>query len=153
MSEGHVIVLEVIYCFFLKFWDGMQSIFLNIWQAALANILVKIKVVLYIGSFMTLAILCPSLHLILKLSNVAMVPEVLRYSKIVEGTFKCSLYLSQKVLDDSPMSSFSHLIFSYLNQYMALLFLVIVSLSLCDAMRLFKVCPLKENLIELSATV
>ena len=51
---------------------------------------------------MALAILCLSLPITLKLSTVVMLPAVHWCSDIGEDGFKCSLYLSPKVLDDPP---------------------------------------------------
>ena len=84
----------------------------------------------YITSFMNLALLCPSLPMILKVSTIVMWPVVHWCSNRGEGTFKCSLYLSSNVLDDSPIYLSLHSILSHLNQYMTLPFLVMVSVSL-----------------------
>ena len=49
---------------------------------------------------------------------------------IGDGGFMCSLYLSSKVLADSPIYSSSQSILSHLNQYITLLFFLMLSLSL-----------------------
>ena len=53
--------------------------------------------------------------------------------------FKCSLNLSPKVLNGSPVYSSSHYILSHLYEYMTPLFCV--ALSLGDTRRFFKVFP------------
>ena len=73
---------------------------------------------IYIASFISLAILCPSLPIIWKLSIVIVWPVVFWCSNIDEGAFKCSLYLSPNVLADSPIYSSSHSVLPHLNQYM-----------------------------------
>ena len=50
---------------------------------------------------MALVILCPSPPMILKFPTEVGWPVVLWCSNIGEGAFRCSLYLSPKVLDDS----------------------------------------------------
>ena len=58
---------------------------------------VGLLTLIFIASFMALAILCPSLPIILKLSTVFVWPVVFRCSKIGEGAFHCSLYCSSSV--------------------------------------------------------
>ena len=55
-------------------------------------------------------------------------PVVFWCSKIGEGAFKCSLYLSPNVLADSPIYSLSQSFLLHLNQYMILL-------CFCNAMK------------------
>ena len=69
---------------------------------------VGLLTVIYIASFIALAMLYPSLPMIWKFSTVIMWPVVFLCSNIDEGAFKCSLYLSPKVLDGSPIYSSSH---------------------------------------------
>ena len=57
---------------------------------------------------MVVAIPCSSLPIILKFSTDVVWPVALICSNIGDGAFKCSLYLSLKVLADSPMYSSSH---------------------------------------------
>ena len=61
-----------------------------------------------IDSLISLLSLCSSPPIILKLFNVILWPEVLQWSWIGEGAFRCSLYLSPNVLAVSPMYSSSH---------------------------------------------
>ena len=55
---------------------------------------------MYMGSFATLAILWSSLPIILKFSTDFMWPVLFWCSCIGDGAFRCSLYLSSKVLDE-----------------------------------------------------
>ena len=81
---------------------------------------------------MVLAILCLSLPMILKFATDVVWSVLLWCSKIGDGAFRCSLYFSPKVLDDSPIYSSSLSILLHLNQQTTLLFLVIVSLFVSD---------------------
>ena len=72
---------------------------------------------------MVLAMPCPSLPIILKFSTDVVWPVVLLCPYIGDGAFKCSVYLSSKVLADSPMYSSSHSVLPHLYQYIILLFL------------------------------
>ena len=76
---------------------------------------------IYKASFMTLAMLCPSLFMIWKVSTV----QSVWCSNIGEGALKCYLYLSPNVLDNYPMYSSSHSVLSHLNLYMTLLCLLL----------------------------
>ena len=58
------------------------------------------------------------LAMILKFSTDVVWPVMFWCSKIGDGAFKCSLYLSSKVLTDSPLYSSSHSVLAHLNQYM-----------------------------------
>ena len=99
---------------------------------------------IYIASLMALAILWPSLPMILKFYTVGMWPVIFWCSKIGDGAFKCSLYLPSKVLADSPMYSSSHSVLPQLNQYIMMLYFVIASLSFGYINRFFKgFTPLK----------
>ena len=60
---------------------------------------------IYMASFIALAILWSSLPIILKFSTDVMWPVLFWCSCMGDGAFRCSLYLSSKVLDDSPMYS------------------------------------------------
>ena len=60
---------------------------------------------------------------------------------IGDGAFRCSLYLSSKVLAGSPIYSSSYSVLSHLYQYMMLLCFVMASLSLGNINRFFKVFP------------
>ena len=71
---------------------------------------------MYMASLIALAILWPSLPMILKFSTGVVWPVLLWCSNIGDGAFKCSLYLSPNVLDDFPMYSSSQSILSHLNQ-------------------------------------
>ena len=57
---------------------------------------------------MALAILCPSLPMILKFSADDVWLMLPSCSKIGDGAFRCSLYLSPEVLDDSPIYTHLH---------------------------------------------
>ena len=60
---------------------------------------------------------------------------------MAEGAFRCSLYLSPKVLEASPMYSSSQVRSPHWYQYMAPLWLTIGSLSLVENSRLLMVLP------------
>ena len=68
---------------------------------------VGLLTLMYIDSLMVLARLFSSLAMILKLFNVVTWPLLFWCRNIGEGAFKCSLYLSPKVLPDSPIYSSS----------------------------------------------
>ena len=71
---------------------------------------------MYMASFTTLAIMWPSLPIILKFSIDSMWPVLFWCSNIGDGAFRCSFYLSPNVLDVSPIYSSSQSILSHLNQ-------------------------------------
>ena len=73
--------------------------------------------VMYMASFTALAILISSLPIILKFSTDVMWPVLFWCSCIGDGAFRCSLYLSSKVLADSPIYSSAQSILSHLNHY------------------------------------
>ena len=103
---------------------------------------------MYMASFNALAILWSSLPIILKFSTDVMWPVLFWCSCMGDGVFRCSLYLSSNVLDDSPIYSSSQSILSHLNQYITLLFLLMVSLSLGDTSKFLGVfLPLKYTCI------
>ena len=58
---------------------------------------------MYMASLIALAILCPFLLMILKFSTDIAWSVLFWCSKIGDGVCKCSLYLSSKVVDDSPI--------------------------------------------------
>ena len=60
------------------------------------------------ASFICLMRFWSSLPTILKFSSEVVWPVMLQWSYIGEGCFRCSLNLSPKVLDDSPIYSSSH---------------------------------------------
>ena len=60
---------------------------------------------MYMASFIALAILWSSLPIILKFSTDVMWPVLFWCSCMGDGAFMCSLYLSSDVLDDSPIYS------------------------------------------------
>ena len=93
---------------------------------------VGLLTLMYMASFTALAMLWSSLPIILKFATDVMWPVLFWCSCIGDGAFRCSLYLSSKVLDDSPMYSSLQSILSHLNQYMTLLFFLMLSLSLGD---------------------
>ena len=96
---------------------------------------------MYMASFTALAMLWSSLPIILKFSTDVMWPVLFQCSCIGDGAFRCSFYLSSKVLDDSPMYSSSQLTLSHLNQYMTFLFFLMLSLSLGDTSKFLIVFP------------
>ena len=87
---------------------------------------------MYMTSFTALSILWSSLPIILKFSTDVMWPVLFWCSSIGDGAFGCSWYLSSKLLADSPIYSFLQSILSHLNQYITLLFFLMLSLSLGD---------------------
>ena len=106
----------VIYLF--SIWDGMQHSIPKVWQVVPSNISVQSRIVhsYVMASLTALAILQPSLPMILKFSTDVVWPVLFWCSNIGDGAFKCSLYLSTNILDDSPMYSSSPSILSHLNQ-------------------------------------
>ena len=102
---------------------------------------VGLLTLMYMVSLMALDIVWPALAMILKFSNVVLWPVNLSCSKIGDVAFKCSLYLSSKVLADSPIYSSSHSVLHPWNLYMMLLCFVLASLFFGNINRLFKVFP------------
>ena len=100
---------------------------------------VGLLTLMYIASFMALAIFCPSLSIILKLSTVVVWPVVLWWSTMCDGAFKCSLCHSSDVL--ALIYASSHSALPHLNQYIMLLCLVIASLTFGNISKLFRVFP------------
>ena len=74
--------------------------------------------------------MCPSLPIIWKLLWLVVWPVRVLWWWIAEGAFRCSLYLSPKVLEVSPMYSSSQPRLLHWYLYMAPLWLSIGSLSL-----------------------
>ena len=66
---------------------------------------VGLLTLMYMATFIGLVMLWSSLPIILKFSTDVMWPVLFWCSCIGDGDFRCSLYLSSKVLDDSPMYS------------------------------------------------
>ena len=132
-------------CTYLVFSSGManRTLFQMCGRLYLPMFLFRVGLLplMYMACLMALAILWPSLAMILKFSTIVMWPVMFWCSKIGDGTFKCSLYLSSKVLADSPIYSSSHFVLSHLNQYIMLFCLVIDSLSFGNINRFFKVFP------------
>ena len=92
-------------CYLLIFNSGMEC---NIPSKRCGRLyfpmflfIVGLFTLMYIASFTGLAILWPSLPIILKFSTDVMWPVLFWCSYIGDGAFRCSLYLSPKVLDDS----------------------------------------------------
>ena len=97
-----------------------------------------------VDSLMFLAKPCPSFHIIWKLLWLVGRPVLLLWWYIGEGSFRCSLNLSPKVLEVSPMYSSSQVRSPHWNQYMVPLLLTMGSLSLGETSRLLMVLlPLK----------
>ena len=94
---------------YFKFLDGMQNFIPNMWQIVLQIYLFRVGLLtlLYISSFMAIAILCLYLPMILKLSTVCKWPVVLLCSKIGKGAFKYSLNLSAKPPGTPPLRVFN----------------------------------------------
>ena len=97
-----------------------------------------------IDSLIFLTKLCPSLPIIWKLLWLVGWPVRLLWWWIGEGSFRCSLYLSPKVLEVSPIYSSSQLRSPHWYQYMALLWFTIGSLSLGRPRFLMVLPPLKQ---------
>ena len=102
---------------------------------------VELFTLMYMASFTALAILWSFLPIILKFSTDVVWPVLFWCSYIGDGAFKCSLYLSPKVLADSPIYSSSQSMLSHLNQYITLFFFLILFLSLGDNSKFFMVFP------------
>ena len=102
---------------------------------------VGLLTLIYIASFMALAIFCPSLPIITKLSTVVVWPVVFWCSKIGDCAFKCFLYCSSNVLTDFPIWSSSYSVLPHLNHYIMLLCLIIASLSSGNISKFFRVFP------------
>ena len=74
LSTG-IMVLWLLFANF-QFWDGIQNSVPNMWQIVLSNVYVQGSIVLSneYASLMPLAMLFPSLPMILKVSTVVMRP-------------------------------------------------------------------------------
>ena len=81
-------------------------------------------------SLIVLAVPWSSLPIIWKLSCVVVWTVLQLWLCIGKGSFRCSLNLSQKVLEVSPVYSSSHVRSPHWNQYMAPLLFSMGSLSL-----------------------
>ena len=127
---------------YFQLWNGLQYAIPEVWQVVFPN--VSANTLMYIVSFTALAMLWSSLPIILKFSTDVMWPVLLWCSCIGDGAFRCSLYLSSKVVADSPIYSSSQSILSHLNQYITLLFFLMLSVSLHDTSKfLMGFLPLK----------
>ena len=99
---------------------------------------------IYMDSLIFLAKPCPCLPIIWKFCWVVGWPVLLQCWCIGEGSFRCSLNLSPKVLEISPMFSSSQERSPHWNQYVTLLLLAMGSLSLGETSRfLMMLLPLK----------
>ena len=93
--------------FSFQFWDGKQNLVPNMWQIVFANVSIERRVAysdvngFFDGSGHTTSI--PSYTF--DVFHWCCKPVVLLCSNIGGGAFRCSLYLSSKVLADSPMYS------------------------------------------------
>ena len=96
---------------------------------------------IYRASLMVLMRFWSSLPTISKFSILMLWPVVLWWSNMGDGAFWCSLNLSPKVLEDSPIYSSSHSTLSHLYLYMTPLFFNRGSLSLGAIGRLLMVLP------------
>ena len=90
-----------------------------------------------INALMVLAKPCPSLPIMRKLSWLVGWPVLLLWWCTGQESFRCSLNLSAKVLEVSPMYSSLQVRSPHWNQYMAQLLLTMGSLSLRETSRLF----------------
>ena len=102
---------------------------------------VGLLTLIYIDSLIFLAKLCPSLPIIWKLLWLVGWPVWLLWWWMAEGVFRCSLYLSPKILEVSPMYSSSQPRSPHWYQYMAPLWLTMGSLSLGETRRFLMVLP------------
>ena len=93
------------------------------------------------ASFTALAIFWSSLSIIFKFSTDVMWPVLFWCSCIGDCAFRCSFYLSPKVLAESPIYPSLQSILSHLNQYITLLFFLMLSLSLGDTSKFLMVFP------------
>ena len=130
-------------CYNFQFWGGKQNFVPNMWQVVFSHIPIEGRIIdsnvngLLDGSGNAMS----PLPMILKLSTDVLWPVVLSWSKIGDGAFKCSFYISSKVLADFPMYSSSHSVLPHLYQYIMLLCFLISSLSFGNISKLFKVFP------------
>ena len=96
---------------------------------------------MYRASLIVLIRFRSSLPTMLKLLMVTLWPVMLLWSYMGEGAFRCSLNLSPKVLEESPMYSSSHSTLSHWYLWMTPLLFCIGSLSLGDIRRFLIVVP------------
>ena len=127
--------------FNFQFWDGKQNFVPNMWQVVFAHISVESRVV---DSNVNGLLDCSGNAMSLssndlKFSTDVLWPVMLSCSYIGDGAFKCSLNLSSKVLEDSPMYSSSHSVLPHLYQYIILLCFFISSLSFGNINKFFNV--------------
>ena len=105
-------------CDYLVFSSGManRTLFQMCGRLYLPMFLLRVGLLtlMYMASLMALSIFWPSLSMILKFSSVVLWPVMFSCSKMGDGIFRCSLYLSLKVLADSQyiLHHCSKLIFS-----------------------------------------
>ena len=96
----------------------MQHSISKVWKVVLPSIPVQSRIV---HSYVHGLLDC-SCHIValpaydLEIFHKCCVASVALCSNIDEGAFKCSLYLSPNILDDSPMYSSSQSILSHMNQ-------------------------------------
>ena len=94
-------------CHYLVFSSGManRTLFQMCGRLYLPMYLLRVGLLtlMYMASLMALAIIWPSLSIILKFSSVVLWPVMFSCSKMGDDAFRCFLYLSSKVLADSPI--------------------------------------------------
>ena len=126
--------------FSFQFWDGKQNLVPNMWQIVFANVSIERRVAysdvngFFDGSGHTTSI--PSYTF--DVFHWCCKPVALLCSNVGGGAFRCSLYLSSKVLADSPMYLSSDSVLPHLYQYMMLLCFVMASLSFGNINRFLK---------------
>ena len=96
---------------------------------------VGLLTLIYIDSLIVLAVPWSSLHIIWKFSWVIVWPVLWLWLYIGDGSFRCSLDLSPKVLEVSSIYSSSHVRSLHWNQKMAPLLFSMGSLSLGETRR------------------
>ena len=126
----------------LVFSSGIENFVPNMWQVVLTNIPVKGRVVnsdvngFFDGSGHVMSLPFYNLKFYTDVWPVALL-----CSNIGDGAFKWSLYLSSKVLADSPVYSSSLSVLPHLYQYMILCCFLIPSLSFGNISKLLRVFP------------
>ena len=75
------------------------------WNLPIFLLRVGLFTLMKMDSLLNLVMSCPSLPIILKLSWLSWCPVIWLCTWMGEGSLKCSLYLSPRVLDVSPMYS------------------------------------------------
>ena len=135
-------MLRLLFIYF-QVWDGEQHYIPQVWQVVLPNVLIQSRIVhSYVHGFFDFSSHIVSLPAYdFDVFLTCCVTSVILVLINWWWSFQMFFIHFSKIPDDTPMYSHSQSILSHLDQEITLLFFVIVSLSLGDTNKFFRVIP------------